>query len=69
MRESTHSMNMELHDQRNYMTFPQSKDKRENRNERPAQIILSTVVLFVCLFLGMHPEHMEVPRLGVESEL
>ena len=27
-------------------------------------------VLFVCLlsFLGPHPRHMEVPRLGVESE-
>ena len=29
------------------------------------------VCLFVCLFavLGLHPHHMEVPRLGVESEL
>ena len=28
-------------------------------------------VLFVCflLFLGLQPRHMEVPRLGVESEL
>ena len=25
--------------------------------------------LFVCLFLGPHPRHMEVPRLEVESEL
>ena len=24
---------------------------------------------FVCLFSGPHPQHMEVPRLGVESEL
>ena len=28
-------------------------------------------VLFVCFFcfLGLHPQHMEIPRLGVESEL
>ena len=26
------------------------------------------VCLFVC-FLGLHPQHMEVPRLGVELEL
>ena len=26
-------------------------------------------VLFVCVFLGPHPRHREVPRLGVESEL
>ena len=25
--------------------------------------------LFIYLFLGPHPQHMEVPRLGVESEL
>ena len=25
--------------------------------------------LFIFLFLGPHPWHMEVPRLGVESEL
>ena len=25
--------------------------------------------LFFCLFLGPHPWHMEVPRLGVKSEL
>ena len=25
--------------------------------------------LFVCLFLGLHLQHMEIPRLGVESEL
>ena len=26
-------------------------------------------VLFVCLFLVLHPWHMEVPRLGVKLEL
>ena len=25
--------------------------------------------LFIYLFLGLHPQHMEVPRLGVKSEL
>ena len=24
---------------------------------------------FVCLFLGLHPQHMEIPRLGDELEL
>ena len=23
----------------------------------------------VCLFLGLHPQHGEVPRLGIETEL
>ena len=27
------------------------------------------ISLFFCLFLEPHPWHMEVPRLGVESEL
>ena len=26
-------------------------------------------ILFIFVFLGSHPWHMEVPRLGVESEL
>ena len=25
--------------------------------------------LCVCVFLGLYPQHMEVPRLGVDSEL
>ena len=40
----------------------------ENRQETRYKISF-----FFCLlsfvFLGMHPQHMEVPRLGVESEL
>ena len=40
---------------------------------RPICISISTVVLFVWLvfvcFLGLHLQHTEVPRLGVESEL
>ena len=27
------------------------------------------VCVCVCFFLGLHPRHMEIPRLGVESEL
>ena len=26
-------------------------------------------ILFFCLFLGLHLQHVEVPRLGVRSEL
>ena len=27
------------------------------------------ILFCVCVFLGPHPRHMEVPKLGVESEL
>ena len=27
------------------------------------------VCIYLFIFLGLHPQHMEVPRLGVESEL
>ena len=26
------------------------------------------IVFFIFIFLGLHPQHMEVPRLGVKSE-
>ena len=29
----------------------------------------SLVFLFFLVFLGLHPHHMEVPRLGIESEI
>ena len=35
-------------------------------------MILFNFIMFVCfvfVFLGLHPQHMEVARLGVESEL
>ena len=37
----------------------------------PRILLLVDEVFFLCLFafLGPHPRHMEVPRLGVESEL
>ena len=31
--------------------------------------LLLLLLLLLLLFLGPHPRHMEVPRLGVESEL
>ena len=31
--------------------------------------VLVFCVVCVCVFLGLPPRHMEVPRLGVESEL
>ena len=34
-----------------------------------ASLFLFVFCLFVCLFVWAAPEHMEVPRLGVESEL
>ena len=32
-------------------------------------VIFFVVFVFFFYFLGPHPQHMEVPRLGVESEL
>ena len=32
-------------------------------------LILNFIFVFVFVFLGLHPWHMKVPRLGVESEL
>ena len=32
-------------------------------------MIVNVFYLFYYLFLGPHPRHMEVPRLGVKSEL
>ena len=31
--------------------------------------VSSVAAFFFLVFLGPHPQHMEVPRLGVESEL
>ena len=31
--------------------------------------IMHLISFFKCVFLGPHPQHMEVPSLGVESEL
>ena len=42
-------------------------------NKVPSSIPLISFLFFVCLllslFLGPHPQHLEVPRLGVQSEL
>ena len=27
------------------------------------------MIIFLCVFLGLHPQHMEVPRVGVSLEL
>ena len=35
----------------------------------PRHVFLFVFWVFVFYFLGLHPQHMEVPRLGVESEL
>ena len=31
-------------------------------------IIIVIIIIIIC-FLGLHPRHMEVPRLGIKSEL
>lgn len=32
-------------------------------------IYIDIYLFFVCCFLGLHPRHVEVPRLGVQLEL
>ena len=32
-------------------------------------ILLNTIYIFFCFILGPYPQHIEVPKLGVESEL
>ena len=31
--------------------------------------MIFTEYLFLCVFLGLHLQHMEVPRIGIKSEL
>ena len=42
---------------------------RKKNGERKRIEIDSIICLFVCLFLGPHLQHVEIPGLGVESEL
>ena len=47
-------------------------DHRQRTGEKGKRLVLCVsvcVCVCVCVFLGPHPQHMEVPRLGVESEL
>ena len=60
---------------KNYLTPNDTRAKAEKllySNRRIYTFICPFVFLFVCLFvcfLGLHPQHMEVPSLGVKSEL
>ena len=53
------------------------RDRRGQRESGtgPHRCIAKEITLFILFhfslfaFLGLHPQHMEVPRLGVESEL
>ena len=48
------------------MSYQKPKPSKHPRNHMGISVLFC-FVLFV--FLGPHPRHMEVPRLGVESEL
>ena len=37
--------------------------------EKSIQILILSFLFFFFVFLGLHPQHMEVPRLGVQLEL
>ena len=43
--------------------------KTKNKILKMFQIFLLNSSVCVCVFLGPHLQHMEIPRLGVESEL
>ena len=38
-------------------------------SKRNAVLLFIVIIIVVVVFLGPHPRHMEVPRLGVEQEL
>ena len=47
------------------------KIKIKNKNKGSAQETLTVFIILFYFFvlLGLHPRHMEVPTLGVQSEL
>ena len=61
------------------LRYEATEKTRSYQEERPAHqltVIYSRYIklpifiyLFVCLFLGPHLWHMEIPRLGIQSEL
>ena len=48
-----------------FKSYWQTMRKKQKQLQHP----LYAFYLFIYLFLGLHPQHMEVPRLGVKSEL
>ena len=51
--------------------MPWDDQKKKKKIEVYKQLFFSFFFLSFCCccFLGLHPQHMEIPRLGVESEL
>ena len=45
------------------------KRPKEQSSSTARSHTLKGTFFWGCLFLGLHPQHMEVPRLGVQSEL
>ena len=43
--------------------------RKENDDSNKMAFVIFSLFFFVLVFLGPHPQHMEAPRLGVESEL
>ena len=43
--------------------------KKKDCSEPGSELKFFFVCLFVCLLLGLHSWHIDVPRLGIESEL
>ena len=46
-----------------------TKNKFKFRSDQSPPLFLSNSPLLLLFFLGLHPQHMEIPRLGVELEL
>ena len=52
--------------------FVDAGRRQENPGSETRDFIIITIIVIVIitsLFLGLHLKHMEIPRLGVESEL
>ena len=55
------------------LSLPGSSERKLSSSYRNAEyfsfLFSFFFLFFLLIFLGLHPRHMEVPRLGVQSEL
>ena len=52
-----------------FAPFQCQKEAERERKPRSNIVFCFILFYFIFCFLGLHPRHMEAPRLGVESEL
>ena len=61
-----------IHSRKGWLCWPASSHQDVQRCERQAVKVVKSLLFVLSVFFvfsGLHPWHMEVPRLGVESEL